>query len=398
MKGMLAATAFSASRLLSTPPPGLERLRTRLFVLGFWILLGAVETAKEAISAAMQGLPRTFTDAVLVNFPWWFFWAFGTLVVVWIARRWPLDGPRVSAAVVVHAMAASALVLLHLALVASVGYYGVLRGTASVNASLGAQFGFWLQAYAVLDFFVYWMVLGAYHALFYHRRFVEGRLREAAVRTHAAALETVAAEARLHALQMELNPHFLFNALNAVSALVDDERNAEATTMLARLGELLRMTLHRGQERETELEDELDYVGRYLALEQVRFGERLNVRIDVPPELMLAAVPPLILQPLIENAVRHGAAHMRGATTIRIEARRADGALVVRVCDDGPGPGPVLCEGTGLGNVRERLQALYGAAAELSLAARAGGGCVAEIRLPYETRRLRLDHDPTGVA
>lgn len=354
---------------LVRPPSGLEQLRVRVLVLGFWILLGLMETTKEWITARMEGAPRPLSDAILVNFPWWFFWVFGTLVVVGVARRRPLDGGHRIRAFALHTLVALAFAVLHLTLVATLIYFSVSRGTQSAGAIFATQLRFWLQGYVVLDFFVYWMVLGAYHALLYHRRYAEGRAREA--------------EARLHALQMELQPHFLYNSLNAVAALVEHGQGREATTVLARLGELLRRTLRRGYEHEVELEDELDYVEQYLAIEQVRFGGRLRVRITAGANVRRAAVPPMILQPLVENSVRHGAATVPGPTSIEIHAHQEGEALRLSVWDEGPGPPTGEGRGTGLRNVASRLEALYGPRGILSVDPVNGGGCLAEIQLPF---------------
>lgn len=385
---------------LLPPPPGLERLRTRLLVLGFWFVLGALETAKEFTTARLQQSERTLADAIIVNFPWWFFWVFGTLVVIHLALRWPIDREKPLRAAVGHTIAALLIAGVHLTLVAVLGYLAIARGGDTAGADLGVQIRFWVQAYIVLDFFVYWMVLGAYHALLYHQRYVRGSLREAEARARAMHLEATAAAARLQALQMELNPHFLFNSLNAVSGLVDEGRNREATTVIARLARLLRLTLNRGHEREVELEREIEYVRLYLAMEQVRFGPRLRFDIVAADTLLHVLVPPMILQPLVENAIRHGASQVPGQVVIRMSAHREGRTLLLSVTDDGPGlaelPGG---RGTGLSNVRERLDTLYGAAASLTLGCGdRGRGVSAEIRLPLLERDLQRMSSPVSAA
>lgn len=375
------------TRPLVSPPPGLTQLRTRLLVIGFWCVLGAMETAKEFTTARLQQSERTLGDAIIINFPWWFFWVFGTVAIIYLARRWPIDRERPLLAVAAHTTAALLIAAVHLTLVAMLGYYTVARGGSTAGADPWVQINFWVQGYLVLDFFVYWMVLGAYHALLYHQRYVHGSLREAEARTRAVRLEAAAVAARLQALQMELNPHFLFNSLNAVSGLVDEGRNGEATTVIARLAQLLRLTLNRGHEREVELESELEYVELYLAMEQVRFGPRLRFDIIADDAILHARVPPMILQPLVENAVRHGASRVPGPAVICVEARREGLTLRLAVTDDGPGLCPTAAEpGTGLSNVRERLSTLYGSDSSLALSSGdAGTGVSAVIRLPFLT-------------
>jgi two-component system LytT family sensor kinase len=380
-------TLSALTRPLLQPPPGMEPLRARLLVLGFWVVLGAMETAKEFTAGRLQPSPRTLAEAVIVNFPWWFFWAFGTLAVIHLARRWPVDRERPLLAAVWHTTAALAIAGVHLSLVAVLGYLAIARGGNTAGADVWVQIRFWLEAYIVLDFFVYWMVLGAYHALLYHQRYLHGTLREAEARAQAMHLEAAAAAARLQALQMELNPHFLFNSLNAVSGLVDEGRNREATTVIARLARLLRLTLHRGHERHIELARELEYIQLYLAMEQVRFGPRLRFEIAAEDGVLHALVPPMILQPLVENAIRHGAAMVTGPSVVRVSARRDGHGLLLGVTDDGPGLHPAIGQtGTGLSNIRERLFALYGGAASMSIAPGAEGkGVRAGIRLPLLT-------------
>jgi LytS/YehU family sensor histidine kinase len=226
---------------------------------------------------------------------------------------------------------------------------------------------------------VYFAVLGVEHALFY---FVEARERE----TQAARLAAQLAEARLGALRMQLQPHFLLNSLNAVTVIVRDRDTATATRVLEQLGDLLRRVMRSDRPQEVTLAEELEFVRQYLAIEEVRFSDRLRPVIDVDPGFLSAAVPEFLLQPLVENAVRHGLARRVGATLLSISARREGDHLVLSVTDDGPGPedaAPEPGEGVGLGNTRERLASLYGDRASLTLARTPEGGATATVRLPY---------------
>ena len=202
------------------------------------------------------------------------------------------------------------------------------------------------------------------------------RLLRAEARAHAA---------RLEALRLQLNPHFLFNALNAVSTLIAEDRPAEANRMLCRLSDFLRTTLERTDTAEVPLSDEIDFACRYLEIEEIRFGERLRVDIAVEPSAERALVPPLILQPLVENAVRHAVLPRREGGAISIVAACDAGWLTLGVHDEGPGatPRPERRGGLGLANTRQRLEELYGPGAELTLDASARGGLAVSIRLPY---------------
>jgi LytS/YehU family sensor histidine kinase len=207
----------------------------------------------------------------------------------------------------------------------------------------------------------------------------------AAERERGLRAEARAHEARLAALRLQLNPHFLFNALNAVSTLVEDGRPAEANRMLARLSDFLRATLDSSDEAEVRLGDELTFARRYLEIEEVRFGDRLRVDFDISPETEEALVPPMILQPLVENAVRHAVLPRVAGGAIGIVASRESGWLTLGVHDDGPGADSAGARrpGLGLANTRQRLAELYGEAGQLTLSQSARGGLAVSIRLPF---------------
>ena len=211
---------------------------------------------------------------------------------------------------------------------------------------------------------------------------LRGRAEQAA--REAAEARAWASEARLTALSDQLRPHFLFNTLQSVSTLLHrDPAAADAT--LGHLSELLRASLAHGGARGIPLREELRLTGEFLEIARRRFGERLRVEVDVPPDLEDAAVPPLLLQPLVENAVRHGLEERPGAGRIGVRARERDGALVVEVRDDGAGWKAPGAEGVGLRNVRERLRALYGDAARLEVEPGEEGGTT--VRLVFPLRR-----------
>jgi two-component sensor histidine kinase len=212
-----------------------------------------------------------------------------------------------------------------------------------------------------------------------------------AERERALAAEGLAHQAHLQALRYQLNPHFLFNTLNAISTLVVEERNRDAERMVARLSTFLRLTLESDARAEVPLAEELEFARRYLDIEQIRFGDRLQVTIDADPETLSAQVPPLMLQPLVENAVRHGILPREGGGHLLVEARRVSDRLHLRVADDGPGPPSedtlAHSSGVGIANVRSRLDALYDAA-EMRLQRADGGGCVVTLALPFHTDPL----------
>lgn len=225
---------------------------------------------------------------------------------------------------------------------------------------------------------VYWIIVSMVHALTYYRRSQERERK-------AAELEGRLAQARLQALRMQLHPHFLFNTLHAISTLVyKDPKGADE--MIANLSELLRATLDTSDQQEIRLRKELDLLERYLEIQQVRFGDRLRIEKQVDPQTLDASVPTLILQPLVENAIKHGIEPRPGPGEIVIGAHRSGTALQLSVRDNGNGvEGHPARDGSGIGlsNTRARLEQLYGKEAKLTLSRPSNGGCSVELELPF---------------
>jgi two-component system LytT family sensor kinase len=217
-------------------------------------------------------------------------------------------------------------------------------------------------------------------------------------RERATRAEAMAHSARLRALQSQLEPHFLFNTLNAISTLVVEGQNAAAARMIARLSDFLRLTLDTAETPEISVAEELEFVQRYLEIEQVRFGERLQVSISAEPEAMPGLVPALVLQPLVENAVKHGVLPRELGGSVAVSIAKNNGRLHISVVDDGPGlpNDQALAQGVGLSNTAARLAELYGDTAHFSLTLAPRGGVAAIIDLPFRTAVPGLDHDDGG--
>jgi two-component system LytT family sensor kinase len=242
-----------------------------------------------------------------------------------------------------------------------------------------------------IDVIIYWTIVGAGYAFEYYRRFREQQLQAARLELLATQLETQLVQAQLQALKMQLHPHFLFNTLHAISALMDDDVRG-ARRMIARLSELLRLTLESAGQQEVSLRQELDALERYLEIEQVRFQDRLTVQLAVAPETLDASVPNLVLQPIVENAIRHGIAPRSSAGRIEIRADRRDGMIELQVIDDGPGLSPgdeEFKEGIGLANTRARLRQLYGDEHRIEIKDADGGGLVVKLSIPF--RQAEVD-------
>ncbi|WP_296597609.1 sensor histidine kinase [Phenylobacterium sp.] len=255
-----------------------------------------------------------------------------------------------------------------------------------VDPAFAEPVGTKLAVRAVSNLLAYGWMFGLVGALYMmvnaSRALVEHERQLADARTRAAEAENQATAARLAALRYQLNPHFLFNTLNAVSSAVITKRNDEAESMLEKLAGFLRVTLAADPEALIPLEDELATIQAYLEIESVRFRDRLGVDFSCPDELRGAVVPSFILQPLIENAVKHGVSRASAAVTIRLEVARDGDDLVVLVEDDAERLGePAKGAGVGLNNIRQRLGALYGARGVLQTTARERG-FLALVRLP----------------
>jgi len=294
----------------------------------------------------------------------WQLWTLLAPVVLALAARFPMTRPRLSVALAIHLPAGFMIALVKI----------VMEGalTRALLSPGRIVFGVNKLYMAIL---VYWILIAAV-------QFAEQRRVSQAREVRASQLQTELARAEVEALKMQLHPHFLFNTLNAISGLMREDVEA-ADLMLTQLGELLRKTLETEGRQEVPLADEIQWLQTYLTIQQTRFGERLRVDIDVPADCQAALVPTLILQPIVENAIRHGFGATPGPGRVTIAARREDGRLRIDVADEGPGAVEPLREGYGLRNTRARLRVLHADAASLVVERRAGGrGTVSRLDLP----------------
>jgi signal transduction histidine kinase len=364
------------------------RPRTARVIIGVATLLGCFSAfqAYQFVSI-FSDRPQPISVLLLLNLSYWYAWALLAPLVLWMARRFVIDGDNWKRSVPAHLVGVLALTFAHVAMAEAAfvtiphsGYEGKLTWWHRVQRTYVMNFD-WEMA-------TYWAIIGFSYAAGYYRQAQDRSLR-------AAQLETRLAEAQLQALQRQLHPHFLFNTLNAISALMHRDVNA-ADQMLARLSDLLRMALDQPGAQEITLKDELEFLEKYLEIEQTRFGDRLTVRFDVDPETLDALVPNLVLQPLVENSIRHAIAPRIEPGTIEVRARRAGDALRLQVVDNGPGLRPASRPGGGVGlaNTRMRLEHLYGGRGQLTLVEPPDGGLVAAVTLPF--RPVTDDQDDRG--
>jgi hypothetical protein len=350
--------------------------------------VGLIECAKDWVMVQVQGTNRPFVSVLRDEALWWIPWILLMPVVIWLAQHIRFDGGKWRRSAFLHGTISIALSGFQIAVFG--GAYYLTVGSTNFGPTAGRTISYFEARYLATDLFIYATALSVYYAFAYFTRFRRQALAAAHAESRAARLQLNLAEARIHALRMELNPHFLFNTLNAVAGLVRKREHDAAVDMLARLGDLLRTTLDRQMPAEVPLSDELSYLARFVDIELVRFGDRLRVTWDIDPDVRAALVPPLILQPLVENALRHGIGRRPGPAQLRVSARRSGlhVELAVRDTGDGlvPSDGRVPREGIGLSNTRARLAELYGPeAASLDVADVPGGGVRARVMLPYHT-------------
>jgi hypothetical protein len=349
-------------------------LRRVLIGLCACLALAALETAQAWARMGLNDalpplswLPRLYFNTLRA---WLVLGALSPLPLL-LARHFPPLRPPLARTALVHVAGAVGFFALHVGLFA----LALLPGaTAPFEVLLVKLF----TSYAALDLLVYAALVGGVEAL---RLSHEAEARA----VQAAQLEASLGQARLEALRARLHPHFLFNAMNAFSTLALAGRGAEVAEGLSRLAGLLRAALDDRLAGEIPLARELELADAYLDVERLRFAERLRVVRDVEPATLAARVPSLILQPLLENALRHGLGPRPAGGTVTLRARVESGQLTLAIEDDGVGCAAAMAEGTGLGLVRERLQRSYGRAHQFEIGTREGGGTAVWLRLPLTT-------------
>ena len=365
-------------------------------VIAVWAILGVIyaspiylEVRAEAMGHAAW---RIFTWGILT----WLAWAPLTPAMVWLARRYSLVGDTWRRSFLVHLPAFLLTSMVHSAAATVV--------TLNIKPfdNMGASpFTFWprflgrMQGSFGSDLLVYGSVIGIFYAFDYYRKFREREF----VTTR---LEAQLAQAQLDSLRMQLHPHFLFNTLNNIVGLVRDNKNNAAVNMLVGLSDLLRHTLEHSSKQEVELREELEVIKLYLSIQEMRFSDRLRVELDIDPATARAMVPNLILQPLMENALRHGIGRSADSGLVGISSAVEDGHLRLTVYDDGAGlPENWRLNGSsgiGLANTAARLQQLYDEDHEFDIHNREGGGVEVMILIPFRRSSKTLSQDLQDLA
>lgn len=363
-----------------------RRARQLGVIVAVWTTLAICDASQWYLGALHSGHP--VAGAYVLRFAFTVHWIFAALTpfVLWVSTRFPFRRRGWPTTAAVHALAFTLFLLIFVSLrMILVPIYD--PATGKLSHGFRALFPTLLLNNAYDAFWMYGVIVAVSELWRYYRKYRERELR-------ASKLEAQLAQAQLKMLKMQLEPHFLFNTLHLISSLMHEDVEA-ADNMVARLSDLLRMSLENVNEQEVTLKREMEFLEGYLEIQQTRFRDRLKVRLSIDPRSLDALVPNMILQPLVENAVRHGIASRSGPGRVEIRSELQNGTLHLEVRDDGPGleesrsdtPPP----GLGLTNTRARLQQLYGESHRFSLRKPDQGGALATLDIP-----LRLKSDRAG--
>lgn len=341
--------------------------------LAGWTLCAVVFATQSHVAATVRGQPIPWGGAFAAWSVWAGAWALLTFPILRLAALVPFERGTFWRPLAVHAVASVAITLFHMALYA---FGAPLVGAPGFNTDWSATYSRLFATAFLPSLSVYWVLTGAVQFLRLQHAVRERERRH-------LSLEAQLAEARLLALKSQLQPHFLFNTLNSIAVLIGDDP-AAARHMLQLLCGLLRKVLDNDDSREVTLREELDFIASYLEIEQIRFADRLSYHVETGPDVMQARVPSLVLQPLVENAIRHGVAPRARRGRIVISAHVRDGMLCLAVTDNGTGLDKHMKWGIGLTNTRARLQQMFGAGHVFTIGDNPGGGTAVSLAIPLQ--------------
>jgi len=349
------------------------------WIAAIWCGIGLFDATQTVFVMRSQGMHHYWVRLFFTLLLAWLPWIFATPLVLRLGRRYPPAQWRRVSTWVVHLAVCGGIGLTYAAWVALLES---LLNPWALSPGPDPFLQLWLHKFygGLLSYLIlYSMILLVGHLL-------DSREKLALQQTETARLNEQLSKAQLKALRRQIEPHFLFNTLNAIAGLVREQRNDAAVSMIAGLSDFLRRMVADSDRQQVPLGEELEFTQKYLDIQKVRFAERLQFSVDVPAELLSAQIPSLILQPMVENAIKHGIAKRTHGGAIRIAATRSNGILTLRVYNDGPSL-PAASEtspsGIGILNVRTRLQSLYGDGFDLSLRNRKPGGVEASVSVPF---------------
>ena len=355
--------------------------RRAAFVFGGCTLVSFIFAAVSYAAAVGENNKEfDFVSALRLNLVQFYLWAILSPLIFRFSRRFPIElRPLNLRNLFLHFPALVSFAGIHQIIHLAVLWFITPRLRRQFPALIDcyrAYFGFGFY----IDLIIASLIVIAVHALLYYQNFRASELAQ-------SSLKTQLAQAQLRALKMQLHPHFLFNTLHSISSLVLEDPS-KANSMIARLGDFLRLTLENSEQQLVTLKEEIEFLRTYLEIEQVRFGDRLTVAFEIEPTTLSAAVPHLILQPVVENAIQHAIAPRATPGRIHIEAKRLNGSLRLEVKDNGPGivsNGDLIeKQGVGLSNVRARLNQIYGSDFRFELMNSKDGGLTVVMEIPFQ--------------
>ena len=349
-----------------------------VWIASIWLGFGLVDATQTVFVMRSEGMHHAWVRLFVVITLWFLPWALATGPVMRLGRGFP---PVKSSSAVTWLVHLACCAIIGLLFAAWATFLDVLLDPYA-NRPSPLPFGhLWLDRFyngMVFTLVLYCVILAVSYVL-------DSNARLADQQTETAKLNEQLSRAQLDALRRQIEPHFLFNTLNAIAGLVREKRNDTAVTMIAGLSDLLRRLFEDSTSQQAPLGEEVEFAQKYLDIQKVRFVERLQFSVDVPSELMLARVPTLILQLMVENAIKHGIAQRAQGGEIRIAASRSQGRLTLSVYNDGPAARwEKIDHGIGLSNMRTRLQGLYGNAFELKMQNQAPGGVEVSVSVPFK--------------
>lgn len=348
------------------------RWREWLIVFGVSTGIGLLFVFQNYVGMSQESSQYKWNELVVGLLSYWYVWALLFPFIVWMARLYPLEAGPSAQSLRWHIPAFVFVPVLHIAIYAL--FLHAVDGDERPYLNTSIML---MKSGLFFRYLTYAFLLATSYSIDYYRHYKERELR-------TSRLEAKLVEAQLQALKSQIHPHFLFNTLNAISSLM--HKNVEAADeAISRLADLLRATLEANGAQEVTLRQELDLLKQYIEIEKLRLGERLIVVMDIEPDASDAMVPNLLLQPIVENAIRYGVASQSRTGTVTVSARRLDRRLEIGVSDDGPGLPEHFEEGIGLGNTKARLRQLYGMNQSLLMTGGPSGGLRVTLQIPLRT-------------
>jgi two-component system, LytTR family, sensor kinase len=352
------------------------------WILSIWSGIGLFDATQTVLSMRAEGMQHNWTQLFVAVFLSWMPWTIVTPLILHLARKYPASQARVPSFWIVHSGACA----------------GIGLASSAWNTWLENLLNPWAKSPAIEPFLALWLYkfynglllfIMLYGFVLIVSYILGSRERLARQQMEAARLNEQLSRAQLDALRRQIEPHFLFNTLNAISGLVREQKNDAAVNMISRLSDFLRHIVQDSHKQQVPLGEEVEFLTKYLDIQKVRFAERLHVSVEVPRELFSAQVPSLILQPMVENAVKHGIGKRAQGGTIRIAAARYNGMLALSVYNDGPQlptDWDTSHSGIGIANVRTRLQSLYADSFELNIHNHEQNGVEATVCVPFREK------------